>query len=60
MRAAREDHLSVVQLLLSAHTNVNHADEVSESKVLKLYHSLVEILFFLLFNHVDGDGDDDF
>ena len=57
--AANEGHLSVVQLLLSAHADVNQADKVSESKVSKLYHSLAEVLFILLFNHGDGVDDDD-
>ena len=55
--AAGEGHLSLVQLLLSAHADVNPIDWVSESKELKLYHSLEEVLFILLFNHDDGDGD---
>ena len=38
--AAYRGHLSVVQLLLSAHAVVNQADKVSESKVSKLYYSL--------------------
>ena len=55
MLAAKGGHLSVVQLLLLAHANVNQADDVSESK---LYHSLlVEVLFILLFYHDDGDDD---
>ena len=58
-RAAEEGHLSVVQLLLSAHADVNQASRVSESKVSKLFHSLVEILFILLFNPGDGVDDDD-
>ena len=34
-RAAYKGHLSMVQLLLSAHAEVNQADRVSESKVSK-------------------------
>ena len=49
----------MVQFLLLAHADVNQADEVSESKVSKLYHSLVEVLFILLFNRDDGVDDDD-
>ena len=57
--AADGGHLSVVQLLLSAHADINQADRVSESKVSKLYHSVPEVLCILLFNHGDGVNDDD-
>ena len=56
--AAGGGRLSVVQLLLSAHANVNQATKVSKLKLSKLYYSLVEVLFILWF--IDGDNDDDF
>ena len=59
MWAANGGHSSVMQLLLSAHANINQADKVSESKVSKLYHTFAEVLFILLFNHGDGVDDDD-
>ena len=58
--AGNGGHLSVVQFLLSAHADVKQASYVSESKVSKLYHSLVAILFILFFNHGHGNSDDDF
>ena len=58
--AAYYGDLSVVQLLLSAHADVNQADSVSALKVSKLYYSLVQVLFILWFNHGDDDNDDDF
>ena len=59
MCAAGRGHLSMVQLLLSAHADVNLASEVSELKVSKLYYSSVKVLIILFFNYDDSDGDDD-
>ena len=55
--AAINGRLSVVQLLLSANADVNQASKVSESKLFKSYYSLTEVLFILLFNHGDDDGE---